>query len=67
MLLDGEFGKTRSGTLKIEFFNEQYRSWLYSEDQVVKAINNMVEVVKSEKVIDQNRGQELIGNIVLAM
>ena len=45
ILLQGFVGITASGESKRKFFHEQYKSWLYCSDDVVKAINNMVNLV----------------------
>ena len=51
------------------FFEEQYRSWLYSSDEVILAINNLVNLLISErdKTPDQEKGKKVIGDIILAM
>lgn len=67
--LQGFVGKTASGKTKRKFFEEQYKSWLYSSDGVVKAINSMVQMVIDSKGKDPNseRGKKAVGNIVLEM
>ncbi|NJD78601.1 MAG: hypothetical protein FIB08_16155 [Candidatus Methanoperedens sp.] len=69
ILLQGFVGTTVSGEAKRKFFEEQYKSWLYCSDDVVKAINNMVQLVKASKgeKTDIQEGRKSIGNIVLAM
>ncbi|KKP71958.1 MAG: hypothetical protein UR68_C0023G0013 [Candidatus Roizmanbacteria bacterium GW2011_GWA2_35_19] len=69
ILLQGFVGKTTSGEIKKRFFEEQYKSWLYSSDGVVKAINEMVKLVIESKGKDPNpkKGRETVGNIVLEM
>src|SRR3989339_1690051 len=69
ILLQGFVGKTTSGETKRKFFEEQYKSWLYSSDGVVKAINEMVKLVIESKGKDPNpkKGRETVGNIVLEM
>lgn len=67
ILLQGFIGETASGDLKKKFFEEQYRSWLYSSDEVVKSINDLVSSVAVGHSKNQKNGGELIGNIVLAM
>ena len=47
--LQGFVGNTTSADKKRMFFEEQYKSWLYSSDNVVKAINEMVELVIKEQ------------------
>lgn len=69
VLLQGFVGATVSAEAKRKFFEEQYKSWLYCSDDVVKAINNMVHLViasRGEKP-DSEAGRKAIGNIVLAM
>ena len=67
--LQGFIGVTTSGETKKEFFEEQYQSWLYCSDEVVEAMNKMVQLVidGKGKAPDPHEGQEAIGNIVLAM
>lgn len=54
---------------KREFFNEQYQSWLYCSDEVVEAINNLIQLVISlnDKAPDPESGRQAVGNIVVAM
>jgi len=69
ILLQGFVGKTASGKIKKKFFEEQYKSWLYSSDEVVKAINKMVYLIMESKGEPPNReqGKKAVGNIVIAM
>jgi len=69
VLLKGFVGKTASGDLKRKFFDEQYKSWLYCSDDVVKAINHMVKLVIDERGQAPNpqAGREAVGEIVRAM
>jgi len=69
VLLKGFVGKTASGDLKRQFFDEQYKSWLYCSDDVVRAINNMVKLVISSRgqAPDRDKGREAVGEIVRAM
>ena len=69
VLLQGFVGTTVSGETKRRFFEEQYKSWLYCSDGVVKAINDMVSLVINSKGNDPNaeEGREAVGNIVLEM
>jgi len=69
ILLQGFVGKTTSGETKRKFFEEQYKSWLYSSDGVVKAINEMVQLVISSrgKEPEPEKGKRAVGNIVLEM
>ncbi|MCK4359484.1 MAG: hypothetical protein KAW92_12245 [Candidatus Cloacimonetes bacterium] len=69
ILLQGFIGRTVSAETKKKFFEEQYKSWLYSSDEVVKTINKMVRLViesRGEKP-DQETGRKAVGNIVLAI
>ena len=69
ILLQGFVGSTVSAERKKKFFEEQYKSWVYSSDEVVKAINKMVRLViesRGEKP-DQEAGRKAVGNIVLAI
>lgn len=67
--LQGFIGKTASDELKKKFFEEQYKSWLYSSDDVVIAINNLIKMIieSAGKKPDPDRGREAIGKIILAM
>jgi hypothetical protein len=69
IFLQGFVGKTANRDSKIKFFEEQYRSWLYSSDDVVKAINKMVNFVIDSKGKEPNHeiGRKCVGEIVLAM
>jgi hypothetical protein len=66
ILLKGFVGTTASSELKKEFFDEQYKSWIYCSDEVVKAINKMVKLASNPSP-DPERGREAIGDIVLAI
>ncbi|MGD0016217.1 MAG: hypothetical protein ABSC38_01680 [Verrucomicrobiia bacterium] len=67
--LQGFVGATTSAQLKREFFEEQYQSWLYASDEVVEAVNRMVNlVIESQgQPPDQEAGRRVVGEIVLAM
>jgi hypothetical protein len=69
VLLQGFIGITVSGEKKRKFFEEQYKSWLYCSDGVVKAINYMVQVIIDNKgnAPESEISQKAIGNIVLEM
>ena len=69
VLLQGFVGSTATSETKRKFFEEQYKSWIYSSDDVVKAINEMVNLVINTKGKnpDPETGRKVIGNIVLAM
>jgi hypothetical protein len=67
--LQGFVGETASAQLKKEFIEEQYQSWIYSSDEVVKAINNLINLVIDSrgKQPDRMEGRKAVGNIVLAI
>ena len=67
--LQGFVGSTVSASTKKKFFEEQYKSWLYSSDDVVKSINELIKLLIELNGVAPNpqKGQEVIGNIVLAM
>ncbi|HLD24267.1 MAG TPA: hypothetical protein VJA83_10035 [Sulfuricurvum sp.] len=69
VLLQGFVGSTSTSETKRKFFEEQYRSWIYSSDNVIKAINEMVQLVidSKGKEPDPEKGRQAIGNIVIAM
>lgn len=69
VLLQGFVGSTATSETKRKFFEEQYRSWIYSSDEVIKAINEMVRLVidSQGKDPDPELGRKVVGNIVLAM
>ena len=69
VLLRGFVGSTANAETKRKFFEEQYKSWIYSSDDVIRAINTMVKLVTESKGKDPDpeKGREVIGNIVLAM
>jgi hypothetical protein len=69
ILLKGFVGDTANSETKRKFFDEQYKSWIYSSDEVVLAINNLVKVIiqNGNKEPNVAEGREAIGNIVLAM
>lgn len=67
--LQGFVGSTSNAATKKEFFEEQYKSWLYCSDEVVDAMNNMVRLVIDSrgKAPDSEAGRKAVGNIVVAM
>jgi hypothetical protein len=67
--LQGFVGKTISGDTKRKFFEEQYKSWLYASDDVVKSMNDLVELLIKERgnTPDHEKGRQVVGNIVLQM
>ncbi len=48
---------------------KQYKSWLYSSDEVIKSINNLIQLLMKEEgnTPNLNLGRELIGTIILEM
>lgn len=69
LALKGFVGSTVSTETKIQFFEEQYKSWLYSSDEVVIAINELIALLIEEqgKAPDPERGRQVVGNIILHM
>ena len=69
ILLQGFIGNTVSGEKKKKFFEEQYRSWLYSSDDVIVAINELTKLLKDLKGADPDpsEGRKVVGNIILQM
>ena len=67
--LQGFVGKTASADTQKKFFEEQYKSWLYASDDVVKSINDLVELLLKERgnTPDPEKGRQVIGKIVLEM
>ena len=69
VLLQGFVGTTSSKETRKKFFEEQYKSWLYSSDEVVEAVNEMIKLItdSQEQGINPKESEKIIGNIVLAM
>jgi len=69
ILMQGFVGVTASGETKKQFFEEQYKSWLYCSDGVVKSINEMVKLVIDSEGDnpDPQMGRKVVGNIVIEM
>ena len=67
--LQGFVGTTTSSDTKRKFFEEQYKSWLYSSDNVVIAVNDLVNLLISErgKEPSPEKGRKIIGDIILEM
>ncbi|MEE9431892.1 MAG: hypothetical protein V3V16_12665 [Melioribacteraceae bacterium] len=67
--LQGFVGSTVSANAKRKFFEEQYKSWLYSSDEVVKSINDLIRLLIEENGNAPNpeKGREIIGTIILKM
>jgi hypothetical protein len=68
-LLQGFIGNTANYETKKRFFEEQYKSWVYSSDEVVLAINNLIKFVidSKGKEPDHDAGKKAVGDIVIAM
>ena len=69
VLLQGFFGTTANSKIKKEFFEEQYKSWLYSSDEVTEAINKMIQlVIESDgKNPNPEEDRKAVGNIIVAI
>ena len=69
ILLQGFVGNTANSETKKRFFDEQYKSWIYSSDEVILATNKLVSLVIDSRgqEPDHNAGRKAIGDIVLAM
>ena len=69
ILLQGFVGSTTSAERKRKFFEEQYKSWLYCSDDVVKAMNRMIILVIDSRGQQPNPevGRKAVGEIVVAM
>lgn len=67
--LQGFVGTTANAQTKRDFFEEQYKGWLYCSDEVVEAINHMVRLVIDSKgdAPSPEEGRKAVGNIVVAM
>lgn len=69
LALQGFIGSTVSSNTKRKFFEEQYKSWLYSSDEVVKRINELIALLIAEEREnpDPESGRKVIGSIILEM
>jgi hypothetical protein len=69
VLLQGFVGATANSKTKKEFFEEQYKSWLYSSDEVTEAINKMIQLVieLDGKNPNPEEGRKAVGNIIVAI
>jgi hypothetical protein len=65
--LQGFVGQTANSKIRTEFFEELYKAWLYSSDEVIDAINHMVSLVRNGGTPDPGEGRKAVGNIVVAM
>jgi len=69
VLLQAFIGTTANSKTKKEFFEEQYKSWLYSSDEVTKAINKMIQYIIESDGKNPNPEEErkVVGNIIVAI
>ncbi|AKP28216.1 conserved hypothetical protein [Leptospira interrogans serovar Manilae] len=69
VLLQGFVGNTTSLDLKRKFFEEQYRSWLYASDDVIRSINRMIALIIEHKGQDVPKvlGKKTVGEVILSM
>lgn len=69
VLLQGFVGATANSKTKKEFFKEQYKSWLYSSDEVTEAINKMIQLIIESEGRNPNpeEGRKAVGNIIVAI
>lgn len=69
LTLQGFIGSTVSPQTKKIFFEELYKSWLYSSDNVVKSINELILLLIQErdKTPNPDKGRKVVGNIILEM
>ena len=65
ILLQGFFGADANQKNKKLFFEEQYKSWLYSSDEVTKAINKMIDLISNGKEINHEEVRKAVGNIIV--
>lgn len=67
--LQGFVGSTTSADTKRKFYEEQYKSWLYSSDDVVVAVNRLTELLIAQKGKDPEPelGRQIVGSIILEM
>ena len=67
--LQGFVGSTVSPKTKRRFFEEQYKSWLYSSDEVVNSVNDLIKLLIEERgnSPDPAKGRQVIGTIILEM
>jgi len=69
LMLQGFVGSTVSKETKKKFYEEQYKSWLYSSDDVVQAINELTNLLMKKQGADPDpvQGRKVVGNIILQM
>jgi hypothetical protein len=67
--LQGFVGKTANAATQRDFLVELYKAWLYSSDEVIEAVNNLIVLLKESKgeTPDLKNGHKVVGNIVIAM
>ena len=67
-LLTGFQVETFSFEQQEAFAAEQYKTWLYAPDEVVKAIKRFLDVISISKApLDQAEVAKIRGNMILAM
>jgi hypothetical protein len=69
LMLQGFVGKKVSRERKEKFLEEQYKSWLYSSDDVVLAVNDLIQLLMNQEGKDPDpvKGRKAVGNIILQM
>jgi hypothetical protein len=72
ILIQGFLVGSVSGETKKKFLDEYYKSWLYCSDDVVRAINEFLTLLRIDLKGDGKNGhygsgKEQIGNIIIAM
>jgi hypothetical protein len=69
IMLQGFVGKKISRERKEKFLEEQYKSWLYSSDNVVLAVNDLIQLLMDQEGKDPDpvKGRKTVGNIILQM
>ncbi len=67
--LQGFVGENANPATQREFLAELYKAWLYSSDEVIEAINNLIALLKEHKgkTPDLKQGHKVVGSIVIAM
>lgn len=68
--LQGFMTNNDSAEVRKKFFEEQYKSWLYCSDDVVRAVNDFENLLNPQMVHSkgfQTKAKIAVANIVLAM
>lgn len=67
--LQGFIWNTTSYELKKNFFEEQYKSWLYASDEVTISINELINFIIEQnwRKPDPEKWRSMIWNIILKM